>query len=325
VIGIEMGLKNRSQKLGGRIYKQYLYEMLQQNEYDFVPMNIILNKKRNNKVAGLVFFLKLLSLSKTADLFIREFQSIASMNYDRTMGKNLGILHHIDTGYTRSSIINETTDKLVYNNVKDLDLLITVSEYWKNHFQSYSDNIKVIYNPFDFPKYNVSENAVNSFLKRYNLLKKPVIYIGNCRENKGVTEVYEKIKNIDAYIVTSGLKEVDIPAIHLDLSFTDYNCLLTASSVVVTMSKFKEGWGRTTHEAMICKTPVIGSGGGGMRELLVGGNQIICDDMGDLKDNVLHAMNNPELGLDGYRYATQNKFSIEHFQNSFKEVIDSLL
>ena len=121
------------------------------------------------------------------------------------------------------------------------------------------------------------------------------------------------------------MKEVDIPAIHLDLSFTDYNCLLTASSVVVTMSKFKEGWGRTTHEAMICKTPVIGSGGGGMRELLVGGNQIICDDMGDLKDNVLHAMNNPELGLDGYRYATQNKFSIEHFQNSFKEVIDSLL
>ena len=44
--------------------------------------------------------------------------------------------------------------------------------------------------------------------------------------------------------------------------------LLQAASVAVTMSKFNEGWCRTAHEAMLCKTPVVGSGMGGMGELL---------------------------------------------------------
>ena len=66
---------------------------------------------------------------------------------------------------------------------------------------------------------------------------------------------------------------INIPVVNLSLNYKEYLCLLKASSVVVTMSKFKEGWCLTAHEAMLCKTPVIGSGKGGMRELLEGGNK----------------------------------------------------
>ena len=58
------------------------------------------------------------------------------------------------------------------------------------------------------------------------------------------------------------------------------------------MSKFLEGWNRTAHEAMLCRTPVIGSGTGGMRELLLGGQQIICEDIKTLPEIVDYAIKN---------------------------------
>ena len=69
-------------------------------------------------------------------------------------------------------------------------------------------------------------------------------------------------------------------------SFGDYLKLLKASWVVLTMSKFKEGWCRTAHEAMLLKTPVIGSGTGGMRELLENGKQIVCPEFDNLREKV---------------------------------------
>ena len=78
---------------------------------------------------------------------------------------------------------------------------------------------------------------------------------------------------------------MNFPTINLDLERKEYLKLLKAASVVVAMSKFKEGWNRTVHEAMLCKTPVVGAPQGGMKELLEGGEQIICDDFAKLKDS----------------------------------------
>lgn len=62
---------------------------------------------------------------------------------------------------------------------------------------------------------------------------------------------------------------------------------------------------------MLCKTPLIGSGIGGMSELLEGGKQLICEKISDLKDLVEYAMEHPELGQEGYEFAKQ--FSVEKF------------
>jgi glycosyltransferase involved in cell wall biosynthesis len=88
------------------------------------------------------------------------------------------------------------------------------------------------------------------------------------------------------------------------------------------MSKFREGWNRTAHEAMLCKTPVIGSGLGGMRELLEGGSQIICEDFDDLKERIWYVLDHPELGENGHAFAKQ--FTVKRFEEEWQNLIDSL-
>lgn len=89
------------------------------------------------------------------------------------------------------------------------------------------------------------------------------------------------------------------------------------------MSKFKEGWDRTVHEAMLCKMPVIGSGMGGMREFLEGGRQIICEGMSKLNYYADIAMKNrKELGGKGYMFA--KAFTIDKFQSDWRRALEEL-
>jgi len=146
------------------------------------------------------------------------------------------------------------------------------------------------------------------------------LYLGNCQLGKGVVEAYRELKDRDAFLITSGEEKVNIPAMNLNLYYKEYLTLLKASSVVVAMSKFKEGWNRTGHEAMLCKTPVIGSGFGGMRELLEGGKQIICEDVSKLNDLVDVALeNHKELGEKGYEFAKE--FTVERFEKGWEKVL----
>ena len=151
---------------------------------------------------------------------------------------------------------------------------------------------------------------------------KPVVYIGNCQKYKGAVEAHQELKDLDVHLVTSGQRKVLIPAKNLDLDYRDYLRLLKASSVVITMSRFKEGWNRTAHEAMICKTPVIGSGSGGMKELLAGGQQIICEDIGKLRQSVLYALDHPQMGDNGYAYA--KNFTHERFKSEWLNLVDEI-
>jgi glycosyltransferase involved in cell wall biosynthesis len=152
----------------------------------------------------------------------------------------------------------------------------------------------------------------------------PVVYIGNCRKNKGVVEVHEVLKGRGYMLVTSGTPEITLPCPNFDLSYRDYCLLLKTSSVVVTMSKFREGWCRTAHEAMLCKTPVIGSGSGGMAELLEGGKQYICRDISELPALVEAAIGKRDaMGEDGYRFARE--LTIERFEGQWLDLVEEVL
>ena len=216
-------------------------------------------------------------------------------------------------------------EKVFYYALKRIDAVVVLSEFWREHFESrMHDDVRIIYTPFDMDEFKFTEEEMINFKDKYGLTKKPVIYLGNCQKSKGVVEAYRALKGLDAHLVTSGERRVDIPAINLNLSYRDYLRLLKASSVVVTMSKFKEGWCRTAHEAMLCKTPVVGSGMGGMEELLEGGGQIICKDFSKLKGDIEYAMEHQELGERGYKYASQEKFTVEYFEKEWVKLIEEL-
>lgn len=301
---------------GGNAYRKSLLS-LESDNFDLESMGILFNKNGNKILQGFKTLSNLLYFKGQKDIWIRDYLSTLTLPFDRTLGKNIAIVHHLDSNYLSYPLIYKSMDRLYYSNLKSVDLLVVVSKYWKEHFESYVDNIKIIYNCFNMNDFQFTKEEIMEFKQKYNLLDKPIIYLGNCQKSKGVIEAYNELKSMDAYLVTSGQKRVDIPAINLDLNYRDYLRLLKASSVVVTMSLFNEGWCRTAHEAMLCKTPVVGSGNGGMGELLEGGRQIICENFIDLRYNVEYLLESPETGEYGFDYASQRRFTEEHFQREW--------
>ena len=181
-----------------------------------------------------------------------------------------------------------------------------------------------IYNGIDPSQFTFGEEEVAAFRERHGLEGKPVLYLGNCQTIKGVVEAYQALKGSGFHLVTSGKRRVDVPTINLDLKHRDYLLLLRASAAAVTMSIFDEGWCITAHEAMLCRTPVIGSGRGGMRELLEGGGQFLCSRFAELPMLVGQAIADRErLGEAGYRYASQ--FTLDRFRRGWLALVDTVL
>lgn len=314
-----------SKKLdGGNIYNQMVENALSDthNQNKVYITNNISNKLLNRTKQ----YSDLYKLQGVADLWFRNLHSTITLPYDRTTGKNILICHHIDASVKPYRYLSKILEKFFYKALSSIDVIATISSYWKEHFLALGhENVKLIYCGFDLTQFNFEEESIVAFKETFRLTDKPIVYLGNCQKTKGVVEAYQELKDLDVYVVTSGKQRVDLPALNLELNYKDYLLLLKASSVVIAMSKFKEGWGITPHEAMLCKTPVVGSGLGGMRELLEGGKQVICD-IDSLKSHVENILNDSglseEMGNNGYEYAS--KFTLDRFNNEWNELIRSL-
>ena len=320
----------RSKPYGGNVYREELKKILEQ-KFDLTTNNIEAKYLRWRYLKPLEWFSRLLNLKGEADLWIRDdFFSLVALPFDRTKGKTLFLNHHIDFSvfpfFTR--LVFVILEKIFYRVLKKTDAIVTVSDYWEDYFLKKGyNNVFKIYNAFNVPEYNFQNEEIAKFKKKYNLEEKPIIYIGNCQRAKGVLETYQALKDLDVYLVTSGERMVNIPTLNLVLEHRDYLKLLKASSVVVAASKFKEGWCRTCHEAMLLKTPVIGSGLGGMKELLEGGKQIICPEFNLLREKVEYLLDRPEIrikmGEAGHNFA--KNFTLEKFKSDWLLLINKLL
>ena len=317
-----------SRKYGGRVYEQEAKKALAANfDFELKLVGTDPNKKGYFRAPDILF--SLLKLKGGKDILIRDVYTLLTLGWDKLKGKNLVLIHHID--FSQSSGLGRAFDyfieRLTYWKLRRADFIVTVSEYWKNHFlQRGFKNVYKIYNSFDLASYQITDQEVLEFKKKHKLEGKPIIYLGNCQADKGVKESYEALKDLDAFLVTSGEKFIEIPAKNLQVEYREYLKLLKASSLVIFMSKIKEGWGRTAHEALLLKTPVVGSGLGGSKELLEGAKQIVCPDFKKLKEKVEHLLKNPEarkqMGQDGYNFAKE--FTAEKFAKDWVNLIKDL-
>jgi len=327
VKNIKTGSLLQIDSLGGGIHSKVINDILQKH-YKCYFFNVVANRNKNKLYEYLMLFYRLAKVHGNKDIWIRSFSSTITLPFDKTQGKNIVVIYDVGNSFKSVHIqfLNKIMEKIFYYALKRVDSIIVMSKLWKEYFESRGyDNVRIIYTPFNMNVFEFTEEEIISLKEKYELTNKPIIYLGNCRRTKGVVEAYQALKELDGYLLTSGEKEVDIPAINLNLSYRDYLRLLKASSVVVTMSKFKEGWCRTAHEAMLCKTPVVGSGLGGMKELLEGGRQIICKDFNKLREDVEYAIAHPELGEKGYEYASQEKFTVEYFEKEWIKLISEVV
>lgn len=320
-------IKLTSRRYGGAVYGQKAREALAR-DYNVEIKDIGGGFKYLKPLKWLWNFLVMKGKS---DLWIRDdFYSIAFQFVGKTEGKKMAVIYHIDLSVFPylMKILLWPIEKLFYSNIKRADAVLTIADFWKTHFLN--KGCKKVYKispALDLEKFNVSDREISEFKEKYNLKGKPIIYLGNCQEAKGVVESYEVLKDLDAYLVTSGEERVKIKALNFNLDYRKYLTLLKASTIVVTMSKFIEGWCITAHESMLLETPVIGSGKGGMKELLEGGCQIVCQDFSQLREKVEYLLNNPEerkrLGKRGREFA--EKFNIERFKKEWLEMMKEIL
>ena len=322
-------INTTDKKYGGNIYQKMIAEVLSGNiDIKFINVGTKnVGELRYLEAPLILWRIFKISRRKDFDIVIRNFE--ASLFRNKEPVKNIGIIHHIDSSCSPTflKITYPFLEKIILRNLKRFDAIVTVSQYWKNYFKKRGyENVYIIYNAFNLNDFDFSSEEIEEFKKRHNLTEKPIIYLGNCQKAKGVVESCQALKDLDATLVTSGEQMIKIPARNLEIEYNDYLKLLKASSIVVTMSKFKEGWCRTAHEAMLLKTPIIGSGKGGMRELLKGGKQIICEDFNSLRAKVEYLLNHPEvrkkMGEDGYNFA--KNFTVERFKEDWLKLIKKL-
>lgn len=317
-------------KYGNYPYETMIVEALSE-KFDVELVNIgVSGKGVLRHLEAPVFLWKLFKLSrrKDLDIVIRGVESFLFLN--PSPAKNVFLVHHIDSSHspTHSKIFHFIFRDSIFRNLKKAALILVVAKYWQHYLEQRGyNNISVIYNAFDPEEFKFTIKEITSFKERYGLVGKPIIYLGNTRKQKGVIESFNALNGLNCHFVTSAdpsLNEPNVKAtvLNLRLNRRDYLRLLKASSVVVTMSKFNEGWCRTAHEAMLCRTPVVGSGMGGMGELLEGGGQLVCKDFRELQEKVKFAILHKELGEKGYQFA--RAFTFERFKQDCVTMISSL-
>lgn len=330
IVVLRSGTDLETNRTGGAKYQKIALDVLA--EYYDIEVKYVYYKELISEH----FIKKIIRLTRM--VWILRFYDFGAQVYfldRRTMfltrrrrnAKFIGLVHHHDAreghGFlTRALIVLST-----YVGIRKVDLLITVSKYWKQRFTELgAKHAEVIYNPFDVEAIDTIEQG--DFLYRYKIqTDKPILYIGMDSPDKGAVDVYEALKDEGYLLVTSGAKRTNIQTLNLDLPYEDYLRLLAAATLSINLSKIPEGWSRVTHESMLMGTPVIGSGVAGMRELLEDGQQIICTNPSELPDLVRGLLANStkmqQLSADGRAYA--ESFTVQKFQKDWLDAVDRTL
>ncbi len=299
---------------GGNIYEQYIDRVFADNS-DYKVVQYQFKLKKFWRVLELPLFIYFCwSYSRNDDFFVIRNFNTSFFPFKNTKN-GVTLIYHIDetgSGFL-VSIFQKFLEKAFFIRKDYNETVVVIAEYWRQFFLNLNyKNVELIYCPYDIEKYDeITKDQVEEFKKRNNLEGKPIVYLGNPQIKKGFLDAYESTKNFDAHLVCTGEGELKSLARHLKLSFKDYLILLKASDLVLTMSIFKEGWCRVAHEAMLLGTPVIGSGLGGMGELLMGAGGKVCNDknlLGQLVIDHLQGKKNPSLNQDYLRQFTFEKY-----------------
>lgn len=320
-------IKTFSARSGGNIYRNQVASALSA-QFDVETVDVQ-GVSHGKYMKGFSSFWNLFMFSGKKDAWVDDFYSTVWMQRRRTPGKHIALIFHVDfsefPGISR--LVFTLMEKLFFfRRLRKADAIVTISEYWRQFFLSKNyKNVEKVYCGFDMSQFEFNEVEITDFKKKHGLEGKPIIYIGNHQKAKGIIEAYHALKDLDVHLVTSGKKEIELPVVNINGTYKEYLLLLKVSSVAVTMSRFKEGWCMTAHEAMLCKTPVVGSGMGGMQELLEGGKQIICTP-DKIKEKVIYLLHNPKIvrtmGEEGYEYAKQ--FTMEKFTANWINIMQNL-
>lgn len=305
---------------GGRLYEMQVLNVLK-DHYE-----VGLNEGFVKKESTLGYFLKNHKAFIKADICFVDPYVLALGKFSSSK-KNIVIVHHVDENLKKKKIFGGLFLNRIIRNLNKMDKVIVVSKFWRDYLTERGvKNIEVIYNSFTAEDYHFTNEQRRNFKKRFDIpLDKPLIYIGQNGKGKGIEKVLNVIDTSKYHVVLTGRKKYKSDKIETYyFEEGDFPLFLASCDVVITMSTMVEGWNRTAHEAILAGTPVIGSGTGGMKELLVDSGQMILEDFDDLNIEIEKSLLTNFANSDiAKNYIKQ--FNREYFELSWKRVITELL
>lgn len=306
-------------KYGGNIYEGLIDNLINHDVDVFYSLRFIPKKFRYIFVPFFYILNFIKSHFNSASVVILPMEALSFLSKKK---KNIVIVHHVDHSYSSFlSAINQIfTFKLLMLNKSRIHKIVVVSNFWKDYLVGLGfDNVEIIYNSVDSSIQEVEKTSNSTFVKPGKIN----IYIGNYHIKKGTLDLINFLKKNDKFVLhTSGYPGEDIPNVinHSRLQYCDYLRLLKEVDVCITFSKFREGWCRTAHESLILGTCVIGSGFGGMGELLFNSKQLIVNHIDDLSFHLDNLIKSPvEIDME---YVLS--FSHFRFSDSWNKLLESL-
>lgn len=311
-----------TKKYGGDLFEDEMEEAFQSAGHNVKEFNPVpQGQGRLHKVPGYLKNLMTISdQARNSDFVLRAMNHVFFME---SQPKQIVVAYHYDTAYCHPLVKahHYMTLRSLIGNKANVSTLVVISKFWQDYFYNLGfKNIETIYCGFDKNEFVVDPKTVEILRQKINPGDKKIVYIGNSQMKKGADKAYEALKDRkDILLITSGNKDVELPCLNLDLNRKEYLAFLSLSDVVVTFSQFKEGWNRVAHEAMMMGVPVIGSGLGGMGELLSGGGQMIVTDPAILGTALDTVLNDREIGSRGKEFA--ESFTRQRFNKSCLQLV----
>ena len=310
---------------GGNTYQRRVMEALQK-DFDVRLYRVYPGGGGGKRLKMLRKILQIQRRERNVGCWVRTDLAVTALQFSRPRGVNIGLLYHLDSSQIPHPLLNKVFDYLFWRNLRKCRPRVVISDFWKEYLlnRGFNDVVSIRFG-LDPAISEISPEEVSAFRRRHGFdAEIPLVYLGNCQRGKGAIDAYEALRTEHYQFVTSGKPEAKLPVPNLDLGYRDYLTLLKASSVVVAMSLFLEGWNITVHESMLCGTPVVGSGRGGMKELLEAGGQIICESFNELPAAVRRALEHREvLAEKGARFAA--KLNLEDFQQKWIDLVNAAI
>lgn len=308
------------QLAGGRLYEIQAMKALKKT------YNVDINSSFVKQENAIRYFFKNHTKTINADVCVLDPYVLAFGKFS-TSKKNIAIVHHIDESIFQNNALGSVFFKRMISNLKKVDVVVVVAEHWKQYLKDKGvDNIEIIYNSYDLNKFQFGEEKIESLKSSLNFNNdKPIVYLGKLGSGKGVKEVLNSIDSEKYNLVVTGKEALGSDVISTRyFSEDEFPVFLSLCNVVLSMSTMQEGWNRIAHESLLVKTPVIGSGTGGMKELLTKSGQTILTDLNNLDSSIQNCLKNKEsYGNLGYEYVSQ--FDLNYFENSWKDLIEKLI
>lgn len=288
----------------------------------------------------------------------KKYEIIHSLDYATPVlykGKKIATIHDMAMHTMKDKFTKAQTFtkiNLLNNTIKNADKLICISEFSARELLKYYPNlderkIEVIYNGFEYHKINISSEDQKSVLKKFNIDKPYLLFVGALVPHKNIERIIEaynilKQKGYDYKLVLCGKKgwlydgifnKVEELKLKNDVIFTDYvtdyelEAIYSNSSLFIFPSLY-EGFGFPPIEAMARKVPVITSREGALPEI-VGDAALLCNayDVIDISNKIIHIINNDDLrsklikrGLERVKYFSWEK-NISNTHNLYDSIL----